>query len=285
MSKLDCLLCQIDIPATATANARDQHISRVAAMVEKQLLMQKANMVVLPELASIDYSREAFRNLDALAEPKHGPSFEVWSAIARRHRVVVVYGFALQLSTGYTIATGVVDDEGKLIDVYHKLHLAQFGDSMEKEYLTTGDRRLVLFDINGFKVAPIICYDIRVPELCRTLAVDHQVDVIVHTGAYARDPSYHTWHAFAQTRAVENQLYFVSLNRAGHHFGGSIICPPWIDEQRQPLYLHDHREEFRMVTLHRSQITNARRDYTFLQDRLSGYNLPVTADEMADVNR
>jgi len=47
----------------------------------------------------------------------------------------------------------------------------------------------------------------------------HDVDLILHVGAYARDESFYSWHAFAVTRAVENQFFVLSLNRAGTHFG------------------------------------------------------------------
>ena len=179
--------------------------------------------MVLPELSSIDYSREAFSNLDVLAESPVGGSYEVWRKIALKHNCHVIYGYAEKLAEGYTIASAILNRAGENIAVYHKLHLAQFGDSMEKEYFSAGHRKLAVVEINGFKLSPIICYDIRAPELCRTLAVDHSVDVILHTGAYARDPSFYSWHAFATTRAVENQVYFLSLNRAGEHFGNCLL--------------------------------------------------------------
>lgn len=68
------------------------------------------------------------------------------------------------------IATALVNREGQLAGVYYKQHLAQFGDSMEKEYFAAGEQRIL--------IAPIICYDIRALDLCRTLAVDHGVDFL-----------------------------------------------------------------------------------------------------------
>lgn len=275
MAKLNCLLCQVDIPPTTTEVERDAHLCRLALLIDKTLQQHAVDLIVLPELSSIDYSREAFSHLDKLAETDTGPSFEVWSQVARRHNAYVIYGFAARIETGFTIACAVLNQTGELLSVYHKLHLAQFGDSMEKEYFSTGHRRLCVFQLNGFTIAPIICYDIRMPELCRTLVVDHGIDIVLHTGAYARDPSFHTWHAFAQTRAVENQVYFVSLNRAGVHFGSSIVCPPWIDSSHLPVYFDHHREECRLMTMERRDVLRARSDYTFLQDRLDNYHLPI----------
>jgi hypothetical protein len=49
-----------------------------------------------------------------------------------------------------------------------------------------------------------------------------------------RDTAFHSWHAFAITRALENQAYFFSLSFAGERWGSSISVPPWIDESRGP---------------------------------------------------
>lgn len=275
MSVLNLLACQIDIPAMQTASERDAHVRRVASQVDNYLLQKPVDLVVLPELSTIDYSRDAFSRLSVLAEPAKGASFKVWRDIARKHQCHIVFGYAEALRSGYTIATAVIDAKGALVAVYHKLHLAQFGDSMEKEYFNSGNQNLVITEVNGFRVAPIICYDIRAPELCRTLAVDHNTDFILHTGAYARDPSFYSWHAFAITRAVENQVFFLSLNRAGAHFGSSLFCPPWVDEKNEPELFSEQSEQFRFITVKRKDLNQARADYTFLQDRLPGYQLPV----------
>lgn len=280
---LKVLACQISIPPMTTATARDEHLQRTAQLIDKQLSHAPVDLVVLPELSSIDYSRPAFEHLDGLAEPEKGSSYAIWKEVAVKHNCWVAFGFASRGEGGYWISTAVVQPDGDLAGVYNKLHLAQFGDSMEKEYFIAGDQRLVTFDINGYKLAPIICYDIRAPELCRTLAVDHQVDVILHTGAYARDPSFYSWHAFATTRAIENQIYFLSLNRAGDHFGHSVFCKPWVDENSPPETFDKHAEQFKVLTLDKNEITAAREQYTFLQDRLLNYNLPVIQAPKPDI--
>ena len=72
------------------------------------------------------------------------------------------------------------------------------------------------------------------PELSRTLTLDHSVDCILHSGAYFRDESFDSWKAFVTTRSMENQIYLLSLNRAGVDFGQSMFASPWTD-QRSPI--------------------------------------------------
>lgn len=52
------------------------------------------DLVVLPELSSIDYSRATFENLDQIAKPLDGISFQTWRAIAIEFDVYVSYSFA-----------------------------------------------------------------------------------------------------------------------------------------------------------------------------------------------
>lgn len=271
---LTLLACQIDIPPTSDAAARNQHLADTATKVRAELAVKPADLVVLPELSSIDYSRAAFNQLDALSEPLDGVSCQTWAQIATDFDVHVVYGFARQGATGTCISMAVVTPEGTLAGHYDKLHLCQYGASMEKEYFTAG-QHLFTIEIKGFTLSPIICYDIRIPELTRTLVLKHGVDVLLHCGAYFRDPSFPTWHDFATTRALENQVFLLSLNRAGQNYGNSLFCYPWMDESLGPQRFAAHDEDFRHIEIARDQLSDARRTYTFLQDKWPSYDLPA----------
>ena len=99
--------------------------------------------------------------------------------------------------------------------------------------------------------------------------------MILHAGAYYRDRSFYSWHQFAVSRAIENQVFFLSLNRAGAYYGNSIFCPPWVDEDREPTVFSEHDELFQRLTVDRAEIEFARERYSFLRDRLDSYDLPV----------
>ncbi|MGB0901433.1 carbon-nitrogen hydrolase family protein [Halocynthiibacter sp.] len=267
---LTLLACQIEIPAMTTAAERDAHLVTSAAKIRAQLDTQNADLVVLPELSSIDYSRPAFECLDEIAEPLDGASFQCWRQVAQDCGVFISYSFARRDASGTYIAIAVVAPDGSLVGHYDKLHMCQYGASMEKEYFDRGDH-VFTFKVKGFTLAPIICYDIRIPELCRTLTLQHSVDVILHCGAYYRDESFATWHAFTTTRALENQVFFLSLNRAGDTWGNSTFCWPWMDENIAPINFADTAEDFRFITLTLDRMDQVREDYTFLKDRLENY--------------
>ncbi|MEK6205048.1 MAG: carbon-nitrogen hydrolase family protein [Amylibacter sp.] len=267
------LACQIEIPVMTTAKERDLHLIASAEKIKAALLETPADLVVLPELSSMDYSRAAFDNLDALAEPHHGPSFQSWRQVAQDYNCHVAYSFARRDDNGTYISLAVVNPAGTLVGYYDKLHLAQYGASMEKDYFTRGNH-LFTFMLNGLKFAPIICYDIRIPELTRSLVLDHGVDVILHSGAYYRDESFATWHDFSTTRSMENQVFFLSLNRAGEYYGNSRLCYPWMDENRMPVLFAQHNEQFVLLEINKVEVKAVREAYSFLKDRLPDYTIP-----------
>lgn len=269
---LNVLACQLHVPPIILVQERDAHLVSAGDKVRSRLTScpDPVDLVVLPELSSLDYSRATFERLRDLSEPLDGASFATWSTIAREHQVHVVYSFARVDGDRFYISVAALDPDGCLLGHYDKIHLAQYGASMEKEYFTRGDR-LFVFKLKNFNVAPIICYDIRIPELSRTLVLDRSVDVILHCGAYFRDESFHTWHSFAITRAIENQVFLLSLNRSGANYGKSLFCDPWMDQKTPPLEFKDTEEDFRVITLDKVDLENARANYSFLKDRLPDY--------------
>ena len=208
----------------ADAVWRSLHVNRVTNLIDQALTKQSADLVVLPELSTIEYSRAAFDNLSDLAEPLEGHSFEAFAALARKHKTTLLYGLPRVQDGQYFISQVAVGPEGGLLGHYDKLHICHYGASMEKDYFAPGDH-LFVFEVAGMKVAPIICYDIRFPELLRRLCLDEAVDLICHSGAYYRDESFPSWHSFVTTRALENQVYFLSLNRRRQQIRRLALLP------------------------------------------------------------
>ncbi len=275
MSKLlRVLAAQIDIPATRDASARDTHLGRIAGLLDATLAHEPADLVVLPELASIEYCRAAFDRLDVLAEADDGASWRAFAPVARKRGCTILYGYARRGVKRPRIAMGLVGPDGGFKGAYDKLHLCQYGASMEKEYFEPGDG-LFLFQVGGLRAAPIVCYDIRIPELSRALCRTHGAGLLLHSGAYFKDESYATWADFVTARAMENQVYLLSLNRAGEDFGGSMLCPPWIDERGEIIRFSD-AETLTVLSVDPAQIEAVRKAYTFLADVRPSYaDLPV----------
>lgn len=173
----------------------------------------------------------------------------------------------------FTICAIVVGPTGEVEAVYDKLHVCEFGDSRERAVFQPGMCGLGIFTIRGFRIGLAICYDIRFPELFRALCIDHSCDVILHPVAWSKDNSFTAWHSFVKCRAIENQVYFVSVNWAGDHFGQSICCPPHIDkfstkQDEQPLFLSNEEGAIE-IPIEREVIERARSTFQFRLDRLA----------------
>ena len=270
--RITVLSCQLDVPPDMRSReARDEHLDRVVRLLDDALSRQSADVVVLPELSSISYTRHCFSHLDCFAESAAGASFLKLSVIAKKHDTFLLYGAPRVSESGYAhISQFLIDSSGKPAGVFDKLHMAQFGASMEKDYFTRGDNLLV-FEVKGVRLAPLICYDMRFPELALTLAQTHKVHGILHSVAFYRDPSFYSWHAFVVARALENQIYWLSINRAGSNFGASIICKPWIDETAKEVTL-GRGEELLWTDIDTALIKKTRSRYSFRVDKLSNYN-------------
>lgn len=175
-----------------------------------------------------------------------GTSVQVFAELARQTATHLVFGFPLRTKAGVTICQAVLDPDGQLVGSYNKLHLAQFGASSEANVFTPGNH-LFTFQMKGIKIGLLVCYDIRFAELSATLA-RAGVDLVLQCSAYARDLSFYSWHPFVITRAMENAMAWLGLNRAGEEWGGSIWCPGFADAE-QPVAVLDRQEQFVRYTL------------------------------------
>lgn len=270
---LRLLGCQVAIPDTVCASDRDRHVASVCERIANHLAESApVDLIVLPELCTLTYSREAFEVLDDLAEPLDGPSVTHFAELARAQSAMVVFGMARRTDTEFRISQVILSETGKVTACYDKLHLCQYGASCEKEFFEPGEKMTVV-NLKGWKVAPLICYDIRIPEMTRALVLEYHADLLLHCGAYFRDESFATWHSFATTRAMENQAYLLSINRAGSQYGNSLFCFPWMDENHPAVAFAEHAEQFRIFELDPDLRANTRSMYTFLNDRQAKYSL------------
>lgn len=136
----------------------------------------------------------------------------------------------------------------ELVAVYDKWHVCHQGDCAEGDYFCAGMGELASFQIKGIGIGLCICYDIRFPELVRTLTVAHGISLLIHPGGWPRDAGFASWHPFIITRAVENSIYIISANRAGATNGHAVFCPPYVNgNDLEPTMLPDPDAEGLLV--------------------------------------
>ncbi len=249
------------------AQRRAKLAEHITASVENA--SENIELVVLPELCTLDYSNASFKLLAELAEEEQGTTFERFSSLAKTLTTAISFSIATCDDNNYYITNLVVDSTGELISRYHKVHLAQLGSSHEKEFFSCG-RAFGAFELNGYRFGVLLCYDFRFPTYVQTLCRRFNVDVLLHPVAFCKDATYPSWHQFVTTRAVENQVYFFSVNRAGRQWGRTIVCPPWVDELSNPRVL-DEGESSAVANVSKAYLEEVRSSYPINRDRHGDY--------------
>ncbi|MEC5424012.1 carbon-nitrogen family hydrolase [Virgibacillus sp. C22-A2] len=199
---------------------------RVEEWVENVCKMDRPDIIVLPEMWTTGYT---LPELDKLADKEGEPTTSFLKRLASKYKIHIIGGsIANEKSGKYYNSSMVIDGQGELIYKYDKMHLVPMLD--EPRYLTGGRKKVEVFELGGVKMGIIICYDLRFPELARTLALEGaQILYVVAEWPAARKEH---WKALLIARAIENQMYVVSSNRVGSYdgvdfAGSSMIIDPW----------------------------------------------------------
>jgi predicted amidohydrolase len=192
-----------------------------------------AELVVLPEKWSVLGTGE---HLMAGAQPLEGPAIQWARSVARELGVDLVAGSIVEQVPGQskTSNTSVhVGPDGEAKAVYRKLHMFDVEVDgtvyAESEHEQPGEEVVTSQLADGSKLGMTICYDVRFPELYRSLGAEVVSIPSAFTLATTRDH----WEVLLRARAIENQCFIVAPNQIGEHPGGyrsggrSMIVDPW----------------------------------------------------------
>jgi predicted amidohydrolase len=182
-------------------------------------LVGRTDLVVLPEMFTTGFSMQAAE----LAEDMEGPSVEWLRTMAARLGAVVA-GSLIVADGGYRNRLLWARPDGTLA-AYDKRHL--FRMAREHEHYTAGEERVVV-DLYGWRVLPLVCYDLRFPVWSRSRD-DYDLALYVANWPAARR---YAWSTLLRARAIENLCYVVGVNRVGadgagiDYAGDSVALDP-----------------------------------------------------------
>lgn len=163
-----------------------------------------ADLVILPEMFSTGFSMESAE----LAEPEDGPS-SIWlSEQAQAIGAVICGSLIIQAADGsYRNRLLWARPDGSLVH-YDKRHL--FRMAGEHKHYRAGDQQVVL-ELKGWRVRPLICYDLRFPVWSRDAG---GTDLLLYTANWPGARRQH-WNRLLPARAIENLCYVAAVNRVG----------------------------------------------------------------------
>jgi len=193
---------------------------RRAALLLEEAAAGGARLALLPEMFSTGFSMDSRR----IAQPPGGPSESFLREQSARLDLWILASVPEAGEPSPRNMALLVSPDGSVVR-YAKIH--PFSYAGEDRVYTAGDR-VVTAEIEGMRVTPLVCYDLRFPEPFRTAADETDLFAVV---ANWPDQRREHWRALLRARAIENQAYVAGVNRAGdgnglHYAGDSAAIAP-----------------------------------------------------------
>ncbi len=186
-----------------------------------------ARLAILPEMFATGFSMDSSR----IAQEAGGKTEQWLCAMARALGLFVLAGVAETVSARGASSTLpfnnalLVSPDGE-VGRFSKLHPFTFAG--EDRSFSAGDG-VVTWYVEGVRVTPLICYDLRFPEPFRVAAGDTDLFVVIANWPHLRRSH---WQTLLRARAVENLAFVAGVNRVGdggglHYVGDSALVSPW----------------------------------------------------------
>jgi len=171
-----------------------------------------SDLVVLPEMFTTGFTMEA----DTNAETMDGESIAWMKRVAGDHGVTLCGSLIIEEEKRFYNRLIWMSPNGQY-QHYDKRHL--FRMAGEDEHFSPGRQRTIV-ELNGWKICPLICYDLRFPVWSRGVNAFDLMIFIANWPAARRS----AWQMLLPARAIENQCYVLGINRIGVDGKGIDYC-------------------------------------------------------------
>ncbi len=220
-------------------------------------IREKTDLIILPEMFNTGFTMNAAE----MAEPMGGKTMKWMQAISEKYECVVTGSLIINEKGKYYNRLIWMRPDGSH-QYYDKRHL--FGLGQEDHTYAAGKKKLIV-ELKGWKICPVICYDLRFPVFLRNVNAEYDLLLIVANWPERR--ALH-WRTLIPARAVENQCYVIGVNRVGHdgnevYHSGDSTC---IDPNGNVVYYKRDEEDVYTFTINADELALNRRAFPFLKD-------------------
>ena len=208
------------------AGAPEENFVRAETLVRQTAARERSDVILLPETWNSGFAPG--RIGAECADSDGAKTRRVFGSLAKELGCNIVAGSVMnQRPDGLYNTAYAFDRAGACVAAYDKTHL--FSPMGEDRAFMKGSR-LARFTFDGARCALIICYDLRFPELIRTLALSG-LDVLFIVAQWPDKRVFHL-ETLTLARAIENQMFVALCNSCGEasgaQYGGhSMIVDPW----------------------------------------------------------
>lgn len=217
---------------------------------------QASDLFILPEMFTTGFSEESAK----LAEAMDGETVQWMLSLARQRRAHIAGSLVIRENSQVFNRLVWAFPDGSY-KAYDKRHLFSFGG--EDKVYRAGSERLII-DCEGWRVCPLVCYDLRFPVWSRNRS---DYDLLIYVAHWPKVRVSH-WSHLLVARAIENLAYTIGVNRIGEdgsgivHNGQSIA----LDPKGNPLVEPGNKAGCYTVTLDYKELQRYREKFRALQD-------------------
>jgi len=215
------------------------------------------DIILLPEMFTTGFTM----NASEFAEDMNGKSVEWMQKRAFEKNCAIAGSLIIKENNKFYNRLLFVYPDGK-IETYDKRHT--FTLAGEDKVYTAGTTKLII-DYKGWKICPLICYDLRFPVWARNT---ENYDVLLYLANWPK-PRILAWDTLLKARAIENMCYCIGVNRVGtdkldNEYCGHSATYDILGSNITPI--RPNKEHFEIVTLERNHINFYRNKLMFLKD-------------------
>ncbi|MFN3951500.1 MAG: nitrilase-related carbon-nitrogen hydrolase [Thermaurantimonas sp.] len=168
--------------------------------------MPPCQLLVLPEMFNTGFTMEP----DVFGNSASQSGKELMYALADRYRTAVCGSIIEKDDNRYFNRLYFITSDGEE-HWYDKKHLFKYAG--EDQYYSPGSERLMI-EYNGWRIVPMICYDLRFPVWSRQMR-GQEYDLLIYVANWPQRRS-HAWRTLLPARAIENMCYVAGVNRIGY---------------------------------------------------------------------
>ena len=280
MTKTRIALIQMKMSSEQTNNM-DTAIRKIKNAVRK-----KAKVICLPELFLSNYfcQQEKHSNFN-LAEKIPGETTSILSELAKELKVIIIAPIFEKKTSGiYHNSCVVINEKGKIIGKYRKMHIPDDPQYYEKFYFTPGDLGFKTFKTKYGKLGTLICWDQWFPEAARLTSLQG-AEILFYPTAIGWHPKekkkfgksqLNSWISVQRSHAIANGVYVAAVNRVGIEKQGSKKLEFWgntivFDPSGNIIAKAKLGEKTVICDVDFKKVENVRRHWPFFRDRRIDY--------------
>lgn len=251
-NKLKTALIQSDIVWENPAKNRNRFQEKIIAISDI------IDLIILPEMFTTGFSMTP----EKIAETMDGETVKWMLDLAKNKNCAITGSLIITENNKYFNRLLFIHPSGK-IDFYDKKHT--FTLAGEHEVYTAGNKKNII-DYKGWKIYPLICYDLRFPVWARNT---ENYDLLLYVASWPK-PRIEAWDTLLKARAIENMSYTIGVNRVGvdannYEYNGNTVA---YDMLGNCLGKNNNNEEISIIIeLDKKSQNKVRDKFRFLEDK------------------